>query len=239
MAQLPFHFHRIPVGIDNCYLLCGRKNILIDGGAPGHFDGFVNGIKQAGVDPKSVELIILTHGHADHIGSLNEIQEQSGARIAIHKHDQGWVGSGQPALPPGVTTWGRTLIFLANIFYKPKIVPCRVDFALDNEDFPLEEFGIPGRVIHMPGHSMGSVCVLLDTGEAFTGDMAMNTWFLRATPGLPVLAQDMNLVIASWKKLMVLGAKRVYPAHGKDFPIEVIQKEILKIERGKGGKYYR
>jgi len=86
---------------------------------------------------------------------------------------------------------------------------------------------------------MGSVCVLLDTGEVFAGDMAMNAWFLRATPGLPVLAQDMNLVIASSKKLMVMGARRVYPAHGKDFPIEIIQKEILKIERRQGGKYYR
>jgi glyoxylase-like metal-dependent hydrolase (beta-lactamase superfamily II) len=98
MEQLPFHFHRIPVGIDNCYLLCGSKNILIDGGAPGHLDGFVNGIKQAGVDPKSVELIILTHGHADHIGSLNEIQERTGTRIAVHKDDHHWVGSGQPVL---------------------------------------------------------------------------------------------------------------------------------------------
>ena len=66
--------------------------------------------------------------------------------------------------------------------------------------------------------------------------MAMNAWFLRPTPGLPVLAENMDLVIASWKKLMDLGARRVYPAHGKDFPIEIIHKEILKIEGRRGGE---
>jgi glyoxylase-like metal-dependent hydrolase (beta-lactamase superfamily II) len=63
-------------------------------------------------------------------------------------------------------------------------------------------------------------------GEVFAGDMAMNAWFLRSTPGLPVLAEDMSLVVQSWKRLIRMGAKRVYPAHGVDFPIEIIQKEV-------------
>ena len=139
-------------------------------------------------------------------------------------------------MPPGITLWGKALIGLGNIFYKPKIHPCHVASALGDDDFSLKDFGIPGRVIHIPGHSAGSICVLLDTGHVFAGDMAMNAWFLRSTPGLPVLAEDMNLVVASWKKLMYLGAKRVYPAHGKDFPIEVIHKAILRIEGRYGGE---
>jgi hydroxyacylglutathione hydrolase len=88
-------------------------------------------------------------------------------------------------------------------------------------------YGIPGKNIHTPGHSSGSICVLLDTGEVFVGDMAMQAWFLRWKPGLPVLAEDLNQLVRSWKQLIQLGAKRVYPAHGLDFPIEVIREEIL------------
>ena len=87
-------------------------------------------------------------------------------------------------------------------------------------------YRIPGLVIHTPGHSAGSVCILLDSGEVFAGDMAMNAWFLRSTPGLPVLAEDMSLVIQSWKRLIRMGARHVYPAHGTDFPIAVIHREI-------------
>jgi len=48
-----------------------------------------------------------------------------------------------------------------------------MDITLGNGDYSLHEFGIPGSIIHTPGHSPGSVSVLLETGEAFVGDLAM------------------------------------------------------------------
>ncbi len=127
-----------------------------------------------------------------------------------------------------LTTWGKVLIGLGTYLYRPEIIPCKVDQPFGDEGFSLAEYGIPGRVLHTPGHSSGSSCVLLETGEVFAGDMAMNAWFLRSTPGLPVLAEDMSMVMESWRRMIRLGAKRVYPAHGLDFPIAVIQKELAK-----------
>lgn len=232
MTRPSFRFHRIQLGITNCYLLCGEKNILIDGGAPGHVKDFMRGMQRVGIAPRDIDLILLTHGHADHIGSLHQIQQITHARIAMHKADCAWVESGLPDLPPGVTLWGRTLVGLGQILYKPRILPCDVNYAFNANVFSLmkQGFGIPGQVIHTPGHSAGSICVLLDTGEVFAGDMAMQAWFLRSTPGLPVLAEDMSLVIKNWKRLIRMGAKHVYPAHGPDFPIEVIQQELLTWE---------
>jgi glyoxylase-like metal-dependent hydrolase (beta-lactamase superfamily II) len=221
-----FVFHRIPVGINNCYLLRGNRTVLIDGGAPGGYKDFVRGLQELEIDPREIELIVLTHGHADHIGSLYEIQKLTKAKVAIHKADSGWVQNGNPPLPPGVTPWGRTLIRMATRFYKPKITPCNVDYAFGGGGFSLREYGVPGQVIHTPGHSAGSSCVVLDTGEVFAGDMAMNAWFLRLTPGLPVLAENPETVIESWEKIVAANTKRVYPAHGKEFPIYVMCKEI-------------
>ena len=101
---------------------------------------------------------------------------------------------------------------------------------LGDEGLSLAEYGIPGRVIYTPGHSPGHVSIVLDSGEAFVGDMAMNAWFLRLTPGLPVLADDINQVVASWRKI-IGQVKQVYPAHGSDFPVSVMHQEITRYGR--------
>ena len=238
MRRPSCQFHRIPVGIDNCYLLVGKTTILIDAGAPGHVKDFMHGMDSLDILPRVIDLILLTHGHADNIGCLRQIQYLTDARIAMHEADCAWVESGSPDLPPGVTPWGRMLIGMGQVLYKPRIYPCPVDYAIPSITSSLmsQGFGIPGQVVHTPGHSPGSISILLDSGEVFAGDMAMYAWFLRSTPGLPVLAEDMNLVVQSWKRLIRMGAKRVYPAHGADFSIEIIQKEIQAWERARGSK---
>lgn len=216
--------HPIPLGIDTCYLLRGEKTILIDGGAPGGLGAFLPALRRLGVHPREIELILVTHGHSDHIGALQGIQRLTGAQVAVHRNDRDWVESGRPPLPPGLTSWGKLLVGLGSWFYRPRIASCQVDLAFDDEGFSLAAYGIPGQVVHTPGHTAGSACVLLDTGEVFAGDTAMSAWFLRAKPGLAVLAEDRQMLVESWKKLIRMGARHVYPAHGADFPIEVIQK---------------
>lgn len=54
----------------------------------------------------------------------------------------------------------------------------------------------------------------------------MNTFPLRLSPGLPVLAEDPSAVIASWRLLLEAGAREVYPAHGKPFSADVIRRAI-------------
>ena len=107
-----------------------------------------------------------------------------------------------------------------------KIHPVKVDIALGDEDFSLIEYGIPGRVIYTPGHSMGSVSILLDSGEAIIGDLAMNHKLLRLTPGLPIFAEDINLVKESWRKLLQENIPLIYPGHGPPFSPDVIRKTL-------------
>jgi glyoxylase-like metal-dependent hydrolase (beta-lactamase superfamily II) len=82
---------------------------------------------------------------------------------------------------------------------------------------------LPGEVIHTPGHSPGSVSLLLASGDCFVGDLAMNGLPLRRGPGLPVFADDLERVRRSWRMLLDRGARTVYPAHGRPFDAERIR----------------
>ena len=66
----------------------------------------------------------------------------------------------------------------------------------------------------------------IESGDAFVGDLAMNRPPLRFSPGLPIFADQPSDVIKSWKTLLALGAKMVYPAHGKPFPSSIIARKI-------------
>jgi glyoxylase-like metal-dependent hydrolase (beta-lactamase superfamily II) len=66
--------------------------------------------------------------------------------------------------------------------------------------------------------------VLLDSGEAFVGDLAMNMIPLRLTPGLPIFAEQPALLQGSIERLLALGARTIYPAHGPAFPASVLER---------------
>jgi len=103
----------------------------------------------------------------------------------------------------------------------------QVDVLLGDEGISLAEYGISGKIIHTPGHSPGSVSVLLDTGDAFVGCLAQNGLPFCLRPSLPIYADDVEKVKESWRALIAEGAGTIYPGHGKPFSIDVI-KEVVR-----------
>jgi glyoxylase-like metal-dependent hydrolase (beta-lactamase superfamily II) len=182
------------------------------------------------VKPEEIQLIVVTHGHYDHIGSVKDIKEITGAKVAMHQGEKDCLEkSVDPPAPPGVTTWGRVLGGLVSKAAAASsiVVPATdVDVVLGGEDVSLAEYGIPGRVIYTPGHTAGSVSVLLETGDALVGDLAMNGFPMRLSPGLPIFAEDIEQVKESWKTLLDAGAETVYPGHGKPFSADAIRKAL-------------
>ena len=218
---------QIQLGFDQCYVLKSEGVIAVDAGAPNKGRHFSRGLERASIHPQEVQLIVITHGHWDHVGSAGELKTITGAKLAMHRREVNWLEQSLTPLPPGITLWGRVFISLHKKFLPLiNIPPAKVDVAIGDEGLSLSDYGIPGRVLHTPGHSSGSVSVLLETGEAFVGDLAMNKFPLRFSPGLPIFAEDQATVVESWRSLLDQGATTVYPAHGKPFPAEVIRKAI-------------
>lgn len=219
--------HPIKLGVARCYVIQAEGTILIDGGAPKQARNFVKGIESLSINSKDIHLIVITHGHWDHIGSAKDIKEITGAKIALHRNEKDWLEKSLMPLPPAVTLWGRIFAKIMAMFMPLVHVPAtNVDVVLGDEDASLAHYGIPGRIIPTPGHSMGSVSVLLETGDAFVGDLAMNGLPMRIGPGLPIFAEDLQKVKRSWQLLLDKGATTVYPAHGKPFPADAIRKAL-------------
>ena len=219
--------HPIQMGLDTVYVVKGESMILIDGGDPHKLNVFQEGLEKASINPRDIQLIILTHGHWDHIGSTSEIKELTGAKVLMHQKDMKFLDEAYPSQPPGITLWGKIIIAFLKL-YSPliRIPTFDVDIIVDDEGVSLTEYGIPGKVIHTPGHTWGSLSVILDSGEIFVGDLAMNRFPMRLTPGLPIFGDDIQVVKSSWRKLLKMGAKTVFPAHGKSFPADVMREAV-------------
>lgn len=210
----------------SAFLLKGEKTILIDSGVPGQINRFLKELAATNTQPEEIDLLLLTHGHFDHIGLAKEIVDLSGAKTAIHTREKDWLENGFSPMPPGSTVWGKILASMTNFLPEMNVPATKVDISLEEDGFSLNDFGIPGQVIFTPGHTMGSISVLLENGDAIVGDLAMSAKYMRLSPGIPIFAEDVSLIKPSWKKLLDLGAKTIFPAHGKPFSADVFREQL-------------
>ena len=93
------------------------------------------------------------------------------------------------------------------------------DFCIADGD-DLSEYGFDAQVLHIPGHSKGSIGLLTTAGDLFCGDLLANT----DKPDLWSIIDDSAAANASVEKLKSLEINTVYPGHGKPFPMELFTK---------------
>jgi glyoxylase-like metal-dependent hydrolase (beta-lactamase superfamily II) len=218
----------IPIdqGFTNSYIIHSEGTILVD--VPYKARDFYKVMETVSFEPEEIELIIVTHGHFDHITSIKEIREITGAKIAIHKHDKRALEGSTIPVPVGTTLWGGISSVLLNVFLTPFLntKSINADIILSEDGLSLSDYGIPGRVYHTPGHTEGSSSVLLDSGEAFVGDLAMNALPLCFKPRISIYSHDHQKLVDSWKQLLSKGAKLIYPGHGGSFSADIIRESM-------------
>jgi glyoxylase-like metal-dependent hydrolase (beta-lactamase superfamily II) len=223
---MAYEITTIKLGITNCFLIRSASNILIDAGGPNMVRKFLVKLDKLAVRPTDIDLIIITHGHWDHIGSASEIKDATRARIMMCEQDARLLENAEVVIPPALTPWGRVLTFLGGaVSSRISFKPAKVDMVVREPEISLSPFGLDAKVIRTPGHTPGSLCVLLNNGEILAGDMAMNGPPLTWGPRLPIFAQDIDRVKRSWERLKEMGAKTVFPSHGKPFDIRRLSLE--------------
>ncbi len=184
----------------NCYIVGSestKEGMIIDPGAEA--EEILKSVKDLELD---IKLILLTHGHMDHIGALKEIKEATGAEVAMHSDDA-----------KSLQGQSQSLGAMFGLFYPAPPSPDRLLKDGDSLDVGDLHFS----VLHTPGHPPGGIS-LWGEGVVFTGDTLFNYGIGRTDLPGGSYNQLMNGIHT---KLMTLSDDTVvYPGHGTETTIE-------------------
>lgn len=221
---MPQEISIINTGGVNCYLVKTSDSgyVLIDTGFSNKRSKLEQELQSAGCKPGNLKLIVLTHGDSDHAGNCVYLREKYSTKIALHPGDSGMVERGdmswnRKAKPDKVAILFRLMMFLFGRSSKFDLF--KADIALeDGQD--LAKYGLDAKVLHLQGHSQGSVGILTTGGDLFCGDLVWNI----GKPGFHYI-DDLAAANASIEKMKIMEVKTVYPGHGKPFQMERLVKK--------------
>lgn len=198
---------RLKCGIVNCYLVKGGGGcVLVDAANPGDGPRLEKLLQAAGVPPGDITLLLLTHGHPDHVGAAAYLRQRYGIPLAMHPADARHL--------PGMTGRGlRGRLLLAASRRAVKAADPPTPDILLSDGMRLDGYGIDALVVALPGHTAGSVGLLLGGGRLIAGDALMNF----AGPHAAHMAEDFDVLEHSLDALERRGVTTVYPGHGGPF----------------------
>ena len=223
-----------PAGLINAFLINTQKHcILVDCGLPGTEDKVAATLASIGKTYTDITLIIVTHAHIDHAGNADEIRRLSGAPLLAHKADLPYF-LGEKKMHFCATGWFGHVFKQTGAIQKP-YTPFKPDILLqENENYPLTEYGIKGHVIPTPGHTAGSISVLLDNRYALVGDLISSGILLggilmTGRAKKPPFEDDPQAVSEALVSLANQGAETFYMGHGGPLPKDEVLRHADRI----------
>ena len=186
---------RLLSGRSNAFLLTnGDKNLLIDTSVSRLWEKLLKQLENLNI--KHIDYLILTHAHFDHAGNANKINEKFKSTVLIHKEEAGYLQNGDNILPDGTTFVTRAIVAVlgARFFHKFRYEPCTPDIIVDDA-YNLNELGFNAFLLATPGHTCGSMSLIIDNELALVGDAMFGVF---SGSVFPPYAQDIDLMIKSW-----------------------------------------
>ncbi|KJS13038.1 MAG: beta-lactamase [Hoeflea sp. BRH_c9] len=224
----------LPFGMLNAFLAIGPGGaILVDTGLPGSTRLISRALEAAELGWRDIKLIVLTHGHIDHAGSAADIRRLTGAPVLYHTLEMRYCMGERPVLHP-TRLFGR--LFLMTGAIERPFPPVTADIQMQGESFDLKTLGFAGTVWHTPGHTPGSVSLLLSGGDVLAGDLAASGILLGGIalldrPERPPFEEHPHIAARSLEELLSMGAKRFYLGHGGPLGVEPIARHAARLKR--------
>jgi hydroxyacylglutathione hydrolase len=201
--------HSLSLGLARAYLIESPGGmVLVDCGSPGQERKVIQAMRMLG--RSDLRMIFITHAHLDHYGSAAALRRITGAPVAIHRLDAAAMSHARTDIGTARSLGHliRLAIPLAEQLLHPE--PLDADLLLEDGD-DLELADIKTYILHVPGHTPGSACLIAQDRLAFVGDLILTSGYPRAQK---FFAQDWTLIPASLRRLQSLNPEWVYPGHG-------------------------
>jgi glyoxylase-like metal-dependent hydrolase (beta-lactamase superfamily II) len=195
----------------NIYLITENGLTLVDGGFPMDLPVIHLGLRALGASPRDIDLVIATHYHGDHIGTVSGLRRRYGTRAAIHQEDGAYACGQRPQDTTDVAF--VKLLFYTVLWPLFRYRHFRPDLFLEEGEVIDLLGGL--EVLHTPGHSPGSVCLYgRERGLLFSGDLVRNERGVLEGPP-PHFTPDESAARRSLERLSALDFDMLLPGHGE------------------------
>lgn len=187
----------------------GPRFTLIDCGLAGRLEVLELKLKGLGAHFSDIEQLVLTHCHLDHVGTASELQRLTNVPTMVHQLDAPIVRGEAVVAEPQLSDWERQLHerIAGNMLPAPL---AHVDRELADGD--VIKMGHDATVVHVPGHTDGSVALYVATRRLlFTGDAAAS---VGTRPIVGVFNVDPERARESFRKMAALEPESVCFGHG-------------------------
>jgi len=177
----------------NTYVINGEMTVLIDPGHSRHLSRVFHQMKEDGISPEEIDLVIITHSHPDHFEGLEAFVEEP-VKIAMSQEEE------------------RYLLESGKILFDMMRMPLpkfRIDFYLKEGELHLEKKIF--YIYQTPGHSPGSLSLYWSERKVlFTGDLI----FYGGIGRTDFLEGNSKLLMNSIDKMSYLDTELLLPGHG-------------------------
>ncbi len=212
-------------GRSNVFLVSGGiKNILVDTTVSRNRNALQRRLHKLGIH--NLDFLVITHAHFDHAANANRIKETFHPRVIIHKSEEQNLRNGDNIIPEGTNIITRLIMNLLGkrLFHLFRYEPCIPDIVVgDRYDFT--NHGLSAFLLHTPGHTCGSMSLVVDDEIALVGDTLFGVF---KGSVFPPYARDKELMVKSWSRLLETGCSVFLPSHGSANSRAALQRDYNK-----------
>lgn len=217
--------HRLLAGRSNVYLLtAGDRALLVDTGRRSRFGALAARLGRLGVG--RIDLLVLTHTHYDHAENAAAIKARYGAKVLVHQREAAALRTGESPLPRGCVPITRWVMERVGGWLQPRCAyrPAAPEIVVEGP-LALAVFGFAAAVLPTPGHSPGSLSLVVDDEIALVGDtlfgiLPRSVW--------PPFADDPERMVESWGRLLATPCALFLPGHGRGITRERLARRFTE-----------
>jgi hydroxyacylglutathione hydrolase len=158
----------------------------------------------------------------DHVGNCAKLQEKYKCKIAMHKDDSLMVENGLLLKRKARSLTAKVFSIIRRLFRRKFTFDKFKPDVYLSEGQNLNEYGFNAKVLHIPGHTKGSIGILTDDGNLFAGDTFTN----KRKPEIANYIENHLELENSINRLKKMNIKMIYPGHGKPFEMEQLARKL-------------